>query len=69
MNGYSTNYKQESRILEEKADRPNCVHIMSVHKSKGLQARVVIVLNADKDLYGFPCELENPDIFFTRNSK
>jgi len=50
--------------ISEKADRPNCVRIMSVHKSKGLQARVVMVLNVDKDLYGFPCELENPDIFF-----
>jgi len=36
---------------------------MSVHKSKGLQAKVVMILNVDKDLYGFPCELENPDIF------
>ena len=49
--------------ISEKADRPNCVHIMSVHRSKGLQARVVMVLNVDKDLYGFPCEVENPDIF------
>lgn len=50
-------------VFFEKADRPNCVHIMSVHKSKGLQARVVMILNVDKGLYGFPCELENPDIF------
>jgi DNA helicase-4 len=49
--------------ISEKVERPNCVHIMSVHKSKGLQARVVMVLNVDKDLYGFPCELENPNIF------
>jgi len=49
--------------IAEEPDKPNCVHIMSVHKSKGLQARVVMVLNVDKDLYGFPCELENPDIF------
>ena len=49
--------------ISEKEDRPNCVHMMTVHKSKGLQAKVVIVLNVDKDLYGFPCELENPDIF------
>jgi DNA helicase-4 len=49
--------------ISEKADRPNCVHIMSVHKSKGLQARVVMILNVDKGLYGFPCELESPDIF------
>jgi len=49
--------------ISEKADRPNCVHIMSVHKSKGLQARIVMILNVGKDLYGFPCELENPDTF------
>ncbi len=49
--------------ISEKADRPNCVHIMSVHKSKGLQAKVVIVLTVDNGLYGFPCELETPDIF------
>ncbi len=53
--------KQGIPIFEE-ADKPNCVHIMSVHKSKGLQARVVLILNVDKDIYGFPCELENPDI-------
>jgi DNA helicase IV len=49
--------------LTEKADRPGCVHILSVHKSKGLQARVIILLNVDDGLYGFPCQLENPDIF------
>ena len=49
--------------ISEKADKPNCVHIMSVHKSKGLQAKVVMILNVDKGLYGFPCELEDPDLF------
>ena len=57
-------YAQKQGIpISEEADKPNCVHIMSVHKSKGLQARIVLILNVDKDLYGFPCELENPDIF------
>jgi DNA helicase-4 len=37
--------------------------LMTVHKSKGLQARVVFLLDMVKGLYGFPCELENPDIF------
>jgi len=61
---FITEYAQSLGIpISEKADRPNCVHIMSVHRSKGLQARVVMILNVDKDLYGFPCELENPDIF------
>ena len=57
-------YAQKQGIpISDEADKPNCVHIMSVHKSKGLQARVVLILNVDKDIYGFPCELENPDIF------
>lgn len=47
----------------ERKEIPNCVRIMSVHKSKGLQAKVVIILNLNKGIYGFPCELENPDIF------
>jgi DNA helicase-4 len=49
--------------ITENADRPNCVRIMSVHKSKGLQAKVVMILSVDKGLYGFPCELESPDVF------
>jgi len=41
----------------------NSVPFMSVHRSKGLQARVVIILSVDEGLYGFPCELQNPDIY------
>jgi len=64
LRNFITEYANSLGIpISEKTDRPNCVHIISVHKSKGLQARVVMVLNVDKDLYGFPCELESPDIF------
>mgnify|MGYP002520330581 CR=1 FL=1 len=31
-----------------------CVHILSVHKSKGLEADFVILLQCNKDTYGFP---------------
>jgi DNA helicase-4 len=41
------------------------VRYMTVHKSKGLQAKVVIILNMNKGLYGFPCELESPSLFET----
>ncbi|WP_094227761.1 UvrD-helicase domain-containing protein [Methanolobus psychrotolerans] len=41
----------------------NKIRFMSVHSSKGLQARVVFLLNVVEGLYGFPCEKENPDIF------
>ena len=52
-------------ITESHIEKQGCVRFMSVHKSKGLQAKVVFILNLDKGLYGFPCELENPDIFET----
>lgn len=41
----------------------NKIRFMSVHASKGLQARVVFLLNVVDSLYGFPCKKENPDIF------
>lgn len=64
LRNFISEYAQNLGIpISEKADRPNCVHIMSVHKSKGLQARVIMILNVDKGLYGFPCELEDSDIF------
>ncbi|MBT4824275.1 UvrD-helicase domain-containing protein [Candidatus Woesearchaeota archaeon] len=64
LRNFISEYAQKLGIpISEKAERVNCVRIMSVHKSKGLQAKVVMILNVDKDLYGFPCELENPDIF------
>ena len=45
------------------AKNPNKIPFMTVHKSKGLQAKVVFLFNVVEGLYGFPCELENPDIF------
>jgi DNA helicase-4 len=39
------------------------VRLLTVHKSKGLEAKVVFILNAIKDLYGFPCEIEDPSIY------
>jgi DNA helicase-4 len=42
---------------------PNAIPLMSVHKSKGLQAKVVFLLCVDEGLYGFPCRLEDPLIF------
>jgi len=39
------------------------IRLLTVHKSKGLEARVVFVLNVIEDLYGFPCEIEDPAIY------
>src|SRR5213593_3621655 len=35
---------------------------MSAHEAKGLEAKVVIVANASNHRYGFPCQVENPDV-------
>jgi DNA helicase-4 len=39
------------------------VRVLTVHKSKGLEAKVVFVLNVIKDLYGFPCEIEDSSLY------
>ena len=38
------------------------VRILSGHKAKGLEAAVVIVVNASDHLLGFPSKVENPDV-------
>ncbi|MBN1330543.1 MAG: UvrD-helicase domain-containing protein [Candidatus Heimdallarchaeota archaeon] len=60
---YLRNDNRYNIPFSNELDKPGCVHILSVHKSKGLESKIVILLNVDKGLYGFPCELENPDIF------
>ncbi len=39
------------------------IRVLTVHKSKGLEARAVFVLNVIKDDYGFPCEIEDNSIY------
>ena len=38
------------------------VRIMAAHGAKGLEAPVVIVVNASDHLFGFPSKVENPDV-------
>lgn len=39
------------------------VRLLTVHKSKGLEAKVVFILDVTKGTYGFPSEIEDPTIF------
>jgi DNA helicase-4 len=39
------------------------IRVLTVHKSKGLEAKAVFVLNVIKDAYGFPCEIEDSSIY------
>ncbi len=38
------------------------VRILSAHEAKGLEANVVIVINASDHPFGFPSRVENPDV-------
>ena len=51
------------RIACDNAEARNRIRLLTVHKSKGLEAKVVFILNVIKDIYGFPCEIEDPSIY------
>jgi len=38
------------------------VRLLTVHRAKGLEAKVVFLLNVIKGTYGFPCEIEDSSI-------
>lgn len=46
----------------DNAREPNSVRLLTVHKCKGLEARVVFVLNVVSGEFGFPSEIEDPSI-------
>jgi DNA helicase-4 len=39
------------------------IRLLTVHRSKGLEAKVVFILNMVRGTYGFPCEIEDSTIF------
>ena len=43
-------------------DDGNGVRILTAHKSKGLEAPVLIIANASDHIFGFPSKVENPDV-------
>jgi len=50
------------RLAYDNAYARNKVRLLTAHKSKGLEAKVVFLLNVTKDTYGFPCEIEDSTI-------
>jgi len=51
------------KLAYENVDAQNKVRLLTAHKSKGLEAKVVFLLNVTKGTYGFPCEIEDPSIY------
>lgn len=50
------------KISIDNAKEPNAVRLLTVHKCKGLEARVVFVLNVVSGEFGFPSEIEDSSI-------
>jgi DNA helicase-4 len=50
------------RIACDNAKTRREVRLLTVHKCKGLEAKVVFVLNVVKGKFGFPCEIEDSSI-------
>jgi hypothetical protein len=53
--------RNRTPVADALRDTPG-VRILSGHKAKGLEASVVIVVNASDHLLGFPSKVENPDV-------
>lgn len=45
-----------------RVDGSDGVRLQSAHKSKGTEAKVVIIMDASEDLYGFPPQVEDSDV-------
>jgi DNA helicase-4 len=51
------------RIALDSAKEPNDIKLLTIHKCKGLEAKVVFILNVVKGEFGLPSEIEDPAIF------
>ena len=51
-----------SVAFDKEHAKENQIRVMTVHKSKGLQAKAVFLLDVVCGAYGFPCEIEDPSI-------
>ena len=56
-------YANNMDLVFDDARSQSKVRVLTVHKSKGLEAKVVFLLNVIKDKYGFPCEIEDSSIY------
>jgi superfamily I DNA/RNA helicase len=53
--------KNKIPVLNEK-NKTKGIKLYTAHSSKGLEAKHVIILNAISGTYGFPCEIEDPQV-------
>jgi len=49
-------------VIHENWQRTKDIRLLTAHGSKGLEAKVVFVLDAIDDTFGFPCKIEDSNI-------
>jgi len=49
-------------VAVDNAKESNAIKLLTVHKCKGLEAKVVFVLDVVKGEFGYPSEIEDPSI-------
>ena len=60
---FSFRISQTSTTIIKYKNKKLKIEFMTVHKSKGLEADYVIILNNNDDAYGFPSKIKNPPIY------
>ena len=55
--------KDGVRLVYGNVAAQNRVRLLTAHKSKGLEAKIVFLLNVTQGMFGFPCEIEDPSIY------
>jgi DNA helicase-4 len=53
----------DMQLAHDRVHVENKVRLLTAHRSKGLEAKVVFLLNVTDDTYGFPCQIEDSTIF------
>ena len=49
-------------VIHENWQRTNNIRLLTAHGSKGLEAKVVFLLDVIDDTFGFPCKIEDSNI-------
>ncbi len=50
------------KVIHKNLEKTRNIRLLTAHGSKGLEARVVFILNVTKDTFGFPCEIEDSNL-------
>lgn len=55
--------ENDMQLAHDRVYTESKVRLLTAHRSKGLEAKVVFLLNVTEDTYGFPCQIGDSTIF------